>query len=243
LELLMVGSSGFDVSGHGVEAQGSEAGRRASDDLKADVSGNMPLNTLRVFSHEVRTPLNTIVGWAHLLARRNFENEQGVLGCNAIAKSARTIARLVSELPFLVALVMEPRELDIQSIALADIVSLTREIAGAFTARRGIAVHMGTLPPCDGLVVADRDCFKATLSAILESIISGSEKGQAYSIDVKPQDETVEVVINGVASEVALSVAQYLIQLQGGDVRFDEEIGAAPQQTVILLPLCGGGAR
>ena len=65
--------------------------RREIDPLDARLSG-----ILAVLSHELRNPLNAILGWATTLARRSELPEPVMHGLQAIERNARLQARMIA---------------------------------------------------------------------------------------------------------------------------------------------------
>jgi signal transduction histidine kinase len=65
---------------------------------EAERSSRLKGELLAALSHEMRNPLNAILGWATILTRRNDLPEQVMQGLQAIERNARLQARMISDL-------------------------------------------------------------------------------------------------------------------------------------------------
>lgn len=65
---------------------------------KAEESDNLKSSFLSNFSHEVRTPLNSIIGFSNLLTREESKTEDRKLFLNHIKSSGRQLLKLIEDL-------------------------------------------------------------------------------------------------------------------------------------------------
>jgi len=72
-------------------------GERAAR-AEAERSSRLKGELLAALSHEMRNPLNAILGWATILTRRNDLPEQVTQGLQAIERNSRLQARMISDL-------------------------------------------------------------------------------------------------------------------------------------------------
>jgi len=54
-------------------------------------------NRLRKICHDLRTPLNTILGWTYVLRNSNPSKESLIEGLEAIERNARDQAKIIEE--------------------------------------------------------------------------------------------------------------------------------------------------
>src|SRR5262249_23773475 len=94
----------------------AEAANRSKDEFLATVS------------HELRTPLNAILGWAHVLTDTPGDGAVAQRGLAVIARNARALEQLISDLLDMSGIVSGKLRLDLQPV---DLVSVVRAAAEA----------------------------------------------------------------------------------------------------------------
>ncbi|HXH83233.1 MAG TPA: ATP-binding protein [Candidatus Tectomicrobia bacterium] len=65
---------------------------------EAEVANRLKDEFLAVVSHELRNPLNAVLGWAQLLGRREMDPERARHALETIQRNARLLARIIDDL-------------------------------------------------------------------------------------------------------------------------------------------------
>src|SRR5690606_19225399 len=108
---------------------------------------------LAMLSHELRNPLNAVVGWAQVL-RSRYEDPGLQRGLGIILSAANTQAQLISDLLEISRITAGKLVLDLQPVAVEEIVANAMEATEADARARNITTTC-TLPQDTAIVAAD----------------------------------------------------------------------------------------
>jgi PAS domain S-box-containing protein len=125
-----------------VAREKAESASRAKDEFVA------------MISHEVRTPLNAILGWAHLLRTGNLNPADATRGMKAIERSAKTQAQLIEDLLDTSAVVTGKLSLDVRPVDLTPIIEAAIDSVRPAIDAKAIQLNVA-LEPKGGLVSGD----------------------------------------------------------------------------------------
>lgn len=149
-------------------------------------------------SHELKTPLASISGYAETLMLENQENEEVCAFAGIIYEEASRLTRLVNGLLELTRLESETPDLRRQTFDMKECVMDTLKKMEPKLGERRIKVHIDG--PEDGVrVEADRDRITQVLINLIDNAINHSAEGGAVRIEIKrrPMDVYVAVIDRG----------------------------------------------
>ncbi|MDQ3605445.1 MAG: response regulator, partial [Gemmatimonadota bacterium] len=219
---------------------------------------------LAVMSHEMRTPLNVILGYADLL-------EMGIGGelapgqrpqVERIQVGGKRLLDLINDVLDLVR--ADGRKLDLD-LCPVDLLAVLEEVVALLESQsraKGIGL---VVEPCDPplpLVTADLQRLRQVLTNLVDNAIKFTDEGKVTIRCVPSPDGTVQVAISdtgiGIAPEVlplifadfyqaegeltrvyggsglGLAISQRLAQLMGGEVRAASRLGEGSVFTLLL---------
>ncbi|HEX8155151.1 MAG TPA: PAS domain-containing sensor histidine kinase, partial [Thermoanaerobaculia bacterium] len=223
------------------------AANRAKDDF------------LATLSHELRTPMTAIIGWARILRDEATENPIVREAAEAIGSSAQLQAQLVDDL------------LDVSRIANGKIAldrkptDVNEVIAGAITAAQIAAETQGVrLVPTLGTVApieADRGRLRQVIGNLLSNAIKFTPKGGLVEIRSSESEGCVEISVRDTGRGIAprllphiferlrqasdgeagglglgLTIVRRLTELHGGEVHVESEGEGKGATFVVKLP-------
>jgi CheY-like chemotaxis protein/nitrogen-specific signal transduction histidine kinase len=144
--------------------QQAEAATRAKDDF------------LAMLSHELRTPINAILGWTQVL--RNAQHDTGTVtrALETIARNARQQARLIEDLLDLSAIVGGRVRLSTRPLNLVTVLGAALETVRPEAAAKKIAVQT-RLDPSIGLVVGDPERLQQVFWNLLSNAVKFTADG------------------------------------------------------------------
>src|SRR3981189_2172273 len=96
---------------------------------------------LSVFSHELRSPLNAILGWNRILALKRADDPEVASITPRIEHSARAQLKMVNDLLDLGRIETGKLRIDARPMQLAKIISAALDMAGPNAALKGITLH------------------------------------------------------------------------------------------------------
>jgi len=152
-------------------------------------------------THEIRTPLTAIIGFAETLEQGAFENpETARKFLRTIRENAGRLNRLVDDLLTLSGLELGEAKLHLEGVRIEEALDQVLAVVEARAAEKGLAIRKeiaGELP----LIIADRDRLAQILINILDNAIKFTPVGGAIAITASPGEAdflTVRIADTGV---------------------------------------------
>lgn len=210
-------------------------------------------------SHDIKTPLSTIKGYAELLASGDydFEKTELILYAEQILKSEELIKELVDELKISQMLVEGKFKLQFERVRLAELINeciiqtklyLKREPVISFTYEREFEIladkkllercFMNII--CNAYIHNDKDvCVEISLSAESDDIkivISDNGKG----MNQKDMEHIFERYYRGTDSGkirgtgLGLAIAKEVINAHGGEITVSSVLGEGTRFTILI---------
>ncbi|MDQ3280118.1 MAG: ATP-binding protein [Acidobacteriota bacterium] len=149
---------------------------------------------LATLSHELRTPMTSILGWAQILQLADTPPEMTQEGLGSIERSARAQAQLIDDLLDLSRMQMGKVQLQLRSCSLSGVVRAAVETVRPAAQARGIELVFDA--PEEVMVSGDPDRLQQVIWNLLSNAVKFSEAG----CDVR-----VSVVNDGGAARVQVA--------------------------------------
>ena len=202
----------FGTSGEGVVAVATYSRdvtgqRRAEEELRAQTEQLLTANRLKddflaTLSHELRTPINAILGWAQILLMGGLSPDRVRHGLNTIARNARLQAQLVEDLLDVSRIVTGSVRLDIQPVDVRQVVEHALDAVRPGAEAKQLRVSLAVEP---GLTLsADPVRLQQVLWNLLSNAVKFTPPGGAIQVsaDVNDGDMECSVSDTGVGIEV-----------------------------------------
>jgi signal transduction histidine kinase len=218
-------------------------------------------------SHELRTPMNIIIGWAHLLRNGPLSDEQKARAAEAIERAARSQAQLIEDLLDVSRIVtgkfrMEMQDVEIGVVVKSAVDSL-RMVAGA----KQILVSL-TQEAGDVTIKGDPDRLQQVFWNLLSNAVKFTPANGC--IDVRMHKTEADVVVTvtdtgvGISSDflphvfdrfrqadststrqhtgmgLGLAIVRHVVELHGGTARAQSAGENNGSSFIISLPLPNG---
>lgn len=158
-----------------------------SNRLKDDFLANL--------SHEVRTPLTGIVGWAEVLLDRKGEDEETRRSLTAILGQADTLSRMIADLIDLSRIENFGVEFQRARLRLPDVLAAALDAVGPSATKRRVSIDVA-LPPDLPALLGDGARLKQVFWNLLSNAVKFSPSGGRVRVGASwSRDEGVEVVV------------------------------------------------
>jgi len=225
---------------------------------------------LATVSHELRNPLNAIVGWAHVLQGRGAEldPEARLRALDSIVRSAKTQARLVDDLLDVARVVSGKLRLNVE------VVDLRRVVEGALLAlapqaeKKGVRVL--SVLETDAPVLGDAARLQQVVFNLLDNAVKFTPAGGQVQVAIRRRDSQLELAVTddgqGIDPEflshvfdlfrqgdagsrrrhgglgLGLAIARQLVEQHGGALTAESEGIGLGARFVLSLPVAPLGA-
>jgi len=231
---------------------------------EAESASRMKDEFLATLSHELRTPMTPILGWAQILQRIALGNPRILQAADVIERNALAQTRIIDDLLDMSRIMSGKIGLEMAGFDIAATLKAAIETVRGVAEPRGISIDAGIqpdLPPLTG----DRLRIEQVLWNLLSNAIKFSGDGSRIRVDVRRDGNSVEVAVadngKGIATEflphvferfrqadssvtrvhgglgLGLAIAQQIVELHGGSVAVSSDGLGQGATFVVRLPI------
>jgi len=200
---------------------------------------------LATLGHELRAPLNAILGWSRLLESGRLGAAEARHGGQIIARNVRSLAQLVDDLLDMTGIVSGKIRMDLEETDLAEIVAAVLENMQATADEKGLTLHK-ELPSAPCLVFGDPHRLQQAIWNLLSNAVKFTARGGTVTTSLKctEGDWAIRIADTGIGFEpdvlptlfdrfresdrssrpghqglgIGLSIVKQLVELHGGRV-------------------------
>ena len=232
---------------------------------EAEAANRIKDEFLAVLSHELRSPLNPILGWAKLLQSRRFDEQATIRALETIERNAKLQAQLIEDLLDVSRILRGKLVLNVASVNLVTTIAAALETMQLAAQAKGIQIQT-RLAPSVGQVRGDAGRLQQVMWNLLSNAIKFTPTGGRVEMYLERVGNSAQIQVKdngkGIAPEflphvfeyfrqadgtttrqfgglgLGLAIARHLVELHGGTVQADspgEELGATFSVTLPLL--------
>jgi PAS domain S-box-containing protein len=233
---------------------------------EAERANRLKDDFLATISHELRNPLNAIMGWAHMMRLGKLTPANTERAVETIYRNAKSQAQLVADLLDVSRIISGKLRLDVRTVDLIFIVNAA--IDSIRPAAEAKSIRLQTmLDPAAGPISGDADRLQQIVWNLLTNAVKFTPKGGKIQVKVQRIDSHVEIVVSdsgvGISKEflpyvfdrfrqadasttrihgglgLGLSIVHQLVDLHGGSVSVSSEGEGKGAAFTITLPFVG----
>ena len=221
---------------------------------------------LATISHELRNPLNAIMGWAHMMRLGKLTPANTERAVETIYRNAKSQAQLVADLLDVSRIISGKLRLDVRTVDLIYIVNAAIDSIRPAADAKGIRLQT-ILDPAAGPISGDADRLQQIVWNLLTNAVKFTPKAGKIQVKVQRIDSHVEIVVSdsgvGISKEflpyvfdrfrqadasttrihgglgLGLSIVRQLVDLHGGSVSVQSEGEGTGASFTITLPFVG----
>jgi len=223
---------------------------------------------LAILSHELRTPMTTVIGWADLLRLTYDGGDPSIaMAIESLRAGALTQARLIDDLLDVSRIITGKLQVDKRETNLSDCVVSAAEALRITAETKGVTLRVDG----DGEIWMDAD--PARLRQIVTNLVANAVKftprGGEVDVSVQRRGDVADIVVHDTGEGIApdflphvferfrqasigdsrlhtglglgLSIVHHLVQLHGGSVRAESEGVGRGATFTVTLPVRGAG--
>ena len=221
---------------------------------------------LATISHELRNPLNAIMGWAHMMRLGKLTPANVERAVETIYRNAKSQTQLVADLLDVSRIISGKLRLDVRTVDLIYIVNAAIDSVRPAADAKSICLQT-RLDPAAGPISGDADRLQQIVWNLLTNAVKFTPKGGRIQVKVQRVESHVEVVVSdsgiGISKEflphvfdrfrqadasttrihgglgLGLSIVHQLVDLHGGTVSVKSEGEGKGATFTISLPFVG----
>jgi PAS domain S-box-containing protein len=219
---------------------------------------------LAVLSHELRSPLNPILGWSRLLQTRTFNAAKTAEALATIERNAKLQAELIEDLLDVSRILRGKLTLNIAPVALTSIVDAAMETVGLAAQAKSIQMHT-QLDSQVGKVSGDASRLQQIVWNLLSNAIKFTPQGGRVDIRLERIGSHAQITVSdtgkGISKDflpyvfdyfrqadatttrnfgglgLGLAIVRHLVELHGGTVQADSSGEGQGATFTVRLPL------
>ena len=237
-------------------------GREQAARARAEEASRLKDEFLATVSHELRAPLNAILGWAQILRTGALDEERLRHAIAVIERNARTQAQVIEDLLDVSRIITGKLRLDIQPILPSRAVGSAIESVKPMAEAKGVTLR-AELDPDAGPISGDSSRLQQIVWNLLSNAIKFTPSGGRVEVRLRRVSAQVELSVrdSGIGIEpeflphvfdrfrqadasttravgglgLGLAIVRHLVELHGGTVR--AESGGLDQGSTFLIRL------
>jgi two-component system, chemotaxis family, CheB/CheR fusion protein len=208
----------------------SEAANRAKDEF------------LSIVSHELRNPLNSILGWTQLLQNRKFDTATTARALEMVEKSAKSQVKLIEDILDISRITTGKLQLKVASIHLAPLINTAIDVVRLSAQAKNI--HIEHVLESDLRVSGDADRLQQVMWNLLSNAIKFTPIGGEVTVKLEQIDQEVQIEVSdtgkGISPEFLPYVFERFRQADSSSTRMHDGLGLGLSIVRYLVELHGG---
>ena len=229
---------------------------------QAEEASRLKDEFLAVVSHELRSPLNAITGWASLLLMRQLD-DRTKHAIETILRNAQTQTQLVADLLDVSRIVTGQLRLKVRSFQLIPVIEASIEVVRPASEAKSIRIET-ILDPSAGPIAGDPDRMQQIFWNLLSNAVKFTPKGGRIQVRLQRINSHVEVVVSDTGRGIdpkllpfvferfrqgdssttrehgglglGLSIVRHLVELHGGVVNAYSDGAGKGAEFIVQLP-------
>ncbi len=162
--------------------------------VEAEMASRGKDEFLATLSHELRTPVNAILGWSHMLRTGILDGEKTKRALEAIERNAIVQTRLIADLLDVSRAMLGHLRLDLQLVNVVSSLEAAVDAVRPSADEAGLVIH-GPASRAPALVSADAARIQQVFSNLLSNAVKFTPTGGAISLHVQRDVTNVTVTI------------------------------------------------
>lgn len=186
---------------------------------EAERSNRLKDEFLATLSHELRNPLNAMLGWASVLKRKNLTPQMLAQGLDAIERNSRVQSHLIEDLLDFAGIRFGKMRIDVDVIPPARAVQAAAEIVQTQASNKGVEMHLH-VSDYDAHVLADESRLQQVVWNLLSNSIKFTPAGGRIDLSAGIVDGQYEIAVRdtgrGISPEFLPQIFERFSQQESG---------------------------
>jgi len=180
--------------------QAEEALRQQAEELSQ--ANRMKDEFLATLSHELRSPLNAILGWARLLGNRKFDAVTSARAIETIERNARSQLQLIEDLLDVSRIIRGQLHLNVRPLNLVPVIESAIDAVRPAADAKAIQLQ-AVLDPMAGQISGDADRLQQVIWNLLTNAIKFTPKAGRVQICLERINSHLEITVSDTGQGIA----------------------------------------
>jgi PAS domain S-box-containing protein len=198
---------------------------------------------ITLVSHELRSPLNSILGWTRILRRGRRDEELNDRGLEVIERSASMQSQLIEDLMDTARAVSGKLKLEVRPMDMAEVIENAEEVVRPAAEAKGVSLD-ARLDRNVGQITGDPDRLQQVVWNLLSNAVKFTNEGGRVEVSLERVDPYVQITVRdtgqGIKSEFLPYVFDRYQQAETSGGRRSAGLGLGLPLTRQLVEMHGG---
>jgi two-component system CheB/CheR fusion protein len=201
---------------------------------------------LSIVSHELRNPLNSMLGWTQLLRRRRLDAGQIEQALEMVERSVKAQAKLVNDLLDISGTTTGKLQLNLSGIALVPVIEAATNLARPLAEDKNIQIET-VLAPETIEVLGDPDRLQQVIGNLLSNAIKFTPVGGRVTVKLERIGSIAQIQVSDTGQGISADFLPYIFerfrQANSSRTRTQGGLGLGLSIVHDLVELHGGTVR
>ncbi|HEX2138088.1 MAG TPA: ATP-binding protein, partial [Woeseiaceae bacterium] len=235
---------------------------------EAERASRLKEEFLATLSHELRSPLNAIVGWTHVL-RQSLEGSELAQAVETIERNALAQAKLIDDLLDMSRIMAGKVGLTLEHASVAGIVTAAADALRPVAEAKGVSLSVKVGAAANLSISCDAARLQQVVTNLLGNGIKFTPTGGRVEVEVAVRNQEVQLIVRdtgqGIPTDLltaiferfrqadgsttrrhgglglGLSIAKQIVQMHGGSVVAQSDGVGHGATFTVTLPVTGAG--
>jgi PAS domain S-box-containing protein len=209
----------------------AEAANRAKDEF------------LAVVSHELRAPLNAMLGWSRILQYKQVDEATQTMALETIERSARMQAQIIEDLLDTARIISGKLRIEVQPLNLAPVIKTAVDIMRPAAEAKGIEISVSLYSEAD-IITGDSERLQQVVWNLVSNAIKFTPRGGRVEVLLQRVDPYIQIAVKdsgqGIKPEMIPYVFDRFYQVDNSSTRRHSGLGLGLSLVRHLVELHGG---
>ncbi len=233
----------------------------------AETASRLKDEFLATVSHELRAPLNAMIGWTHLLRSGKLDDDAAARAIETVERNARAQNQLIEDLLDVSRIITGKLHLEVRPVDLREVIEAAVEIVRPAADAKGVHFQV-IIDDSAGLVAGDASRLQQVAWNLFSNAVKFTPKGGRVQIRLERVDSQVTFIVSDTGEGIdpgflpyvfdrfrqadasssraygglglGLAIVRHVVELHGGSVHAESRGGGKGATFIVKLPLMVG---
>ncbi len=166
---------------------------------------------LATLSHELRTPMNAMLGWLQIIRTTNMDPATLERAMASIERNAQSQARVVEDLIEVSRVATGKLQLRTQAVDARSVVEASLDVVQTAAAAKGVGLKPN-IAPSPVMVSGDRDRLQQVVWNLLSNAVKFTESGGTVGVDLTADERSCSIVVSDTGIGIAPEFLPYIFE-------------------------------
>jgi PAS domain S-box-containing protein len=198
---------------------------------------------LATVSHELRSPLNAMLGWSRILSSGNLDEETAMRAVKSIEQNAKAQAQLIEDLLDVSRIISGKFRLSKEPVQIARVIEAALDTVRPTAEAKGVSLNLSLCPEV-GLVSGDEARLQQVVWNLLANAVKFTPRYGQVQVELQRSSSHIEIVVKDTGQGIAPDFLPYVFdrfrQADGSNTRSHGGLGLGLAIVRHITELHGG---